>query len=150
MMKKTVPNDVQAQADAAKIAELVNDLQRTRADFENYRKQVEIQKENAISATKLATAYKLLPLLDDISRALTTYPELAPLAKSLEKTLEGLNLQKIDSNPGTEFNPDLHDAITVEDGEGTREVIAETLRDGYYYGGEVLRPAMVKVKRVVD
>ena len=147
-MKKTVPNDEKAQADAAKIAELVNDLQRTRADFENYRKQVEIQKENAISATKLATAYKLLPLLDDISRALTTYPELAPLAKSLGKTLEGLNLQKIDSNPGTEFNPDLHDAITVEDGEGAREVIAETLRDGYYYGGEVLRPAMVKVKRV--
>lgn len=147
-MKKTIPNDEKAQADAAKIAELVNDLQRTRADFENYRKQVEIQKENAISATKLATAYKLLPLLDDISRALTTYPELAPLAKSLEKTLGGLNLQKIDSNPGTEFNPDLHDAITVEDGEGAREVIAETLRDGYYYGGEVLRPAMVKVKRV--
>lgn len=147
---KKVPNDVQAQADAAKIAELVSDLQRTRADFENYRKQVEIQKENAISATKLATAYKLLPLLDDISRALTTYPELAPLAKSLEKTLTDLNLQKIDSNPGTEFNPDLHDAITVEDGEGAREVIAETLRDGYYYGGEVLRPAMVKVKRVVD
>lgn len=149
-MKKTVPNDVQAQADAAKIAELVNDLQRTRADFENYRKQVEIQKENAISATKLATAYKLLPLLDDISRALTTYPELAPLAKSLEKTLTDLNLQKINSTPGTDFNPDLHDAITVEDGEGTREAIAETLRDGYYYGGEVLRPAMVKVKRVVD
>ena len=147
---KKVPNDVQAQADAAKIAELVSDLQRTRADFENYRKQVEIQKENAISATKLATAYKLLPLLDDISRALATYKELAPLAKSLEKTLTDLNLQKIDSNPGTEFNPDLHDAITVEDGEGTREVIAETLRDGYYYGGEVLRPAMVKVKRVVD
>lgn len=130
--------------------ELLNDLQRTRADFENYRKQVEIQKENAINATKLATAYKLLPLLDDISRAIATYEELAPLAKSLEKTLTDLNLQKIDSNPGTEFNPDLHDAITVEDGEGTREVIAETLRDGYYYGGEVLRPAMVKVKRVVD
>lgn len=147
MIKKPAMNE---KADAAKIAELVNDLQRTRADFENYRKQVEIQKENAISATKLATAYKLLPLIDDVSRALATYPELAPLAKSLEKTLTDLSLQKIDSNPGTEFNPDLHDAITVEDGEGTKEVIAETLRDGYYYGGEVLRPAMVKVKRVVD
>ena len=51
------------------------------------------------------------------------------------------------SEVGTEFNPDFHDAMTVE-GEGEKEVIAETLRPGYFYGEEVLRPAMVKVKRV--
>lgn len=128
-----------------KITELTNDLQRTRADFENYRKQVEIQKHNAENAAKLATVYKMLPLLDDLDRAISTYAELAPLAKSLEKTLKDLNLQKIDSNLGTEFNPDLHDAISMEDGDGEKEVIAETLRPGYYYENEVLRPAMVKV-----
>lgn len=139
-MKKTDENQ-------AKITELTNDLQRTRADFENFRKQVEIQKENEKATTRLATVYKVLPLLDDIDRALSTYQELAPLQKSLEKTLKDLNLAKIDSHEGTEFNPDLFEAVLVE-GDGEKETIAETLRPGYYYEDEVLRPAMVKVKKI--
>lgn len=131
-----------------KITELTNDLQRTRADFENYRKQVEAQKQSAENAAKLATVYKVLPLLDDIDRAIATYQELAPLAKSLEKTLSELSLAKIDSAEGADFNPDLHDAISMDDGDGAKEVISETLRPGYYYGKDVLRPAMVRVKRV--
>lgn len=130
----------------AKIAELTADLQRTRADFENYRKQTEIQKENEKKSARLATVYKVLPLLDNLDRAIATYEELKPLEKNLEKTLKELNLTKIDSNQGTEFNPDLHDAMMVE-GEGEKEIIAETLCPGYYYESEVLRPAMVKVKR---
>lgn len=136
-----------ASPEDAKYAELVADLQRTRADFENFRKQSDLQKETAKSATRLATVHKLLPLLDDIDRALATYPELAPLKKSLEKTLVDLKLTRIDTAPEAEFNPDLMDAVMVE-GDGDREVVAETLRPGYYYESEVLRPAMVKVKRV--
>lgn len=130
-----------------KITELTNDLQRTRADFENFRKQVDNQKENERKATRLATVYKVLPLLDDLDRAIAAYEELKPLEKSLTKTLGELELKKIDSNEGVEFNPDLFEAVMVE-GEGEKEVVAETLRPGYYYGGEVLRPAMVKVKRI--
>lgn len=134
--------------DETKIAELTNDLQRTRADFENYRKQVEMQKENEKNATKLATVYKILPLLDDLDRAMGIYEnELAPLKKSLEKALKELGLSKIVSEAETEFNPDLMEAVMV-DGEGEKEVVDETLRPGYYYGGEVLRTAMVKVKRI--
>ncbi|MEE0888206.1 MAG: nucleotide exchange factor GrpE [Candidatus Saccharimonadaceae bacterium] len=129
------------------ITELTNDLQRTRADFENFRKQVDLQKANDRKATKLATVYKALPLLDDIDRAISTYAELAPLTKSLEKTLKDLSLSKINSVQGTEFNPDIHDAVMVE-GDGDKEIIAETLRPGYYYEGEVLRPAMVRVSKM--
>lgn len=135
-----------AAAAQQKISELTSDLQRTRADFENYRKQVESQKEAAKKMSQLATVYKVLPLLDDIDRAIISYQQLAPLAKSLEKTLKDLKLAKIASQEGTEFNPDLHDAVMVE-GDGDEEVIAETLRPGYYYEGEVLRPAMVKVAK---
>ena len=131
----------------AKIVELTNDLQRTRADFENFRKQVEIQKENEKKAIRLATVYKMLPLLDDLDRAIASYDELSPLQKSLEKTVHELGLLKIDSSEGAEFNPDLHNAVMVE-GDGEKEVIAETMRSGYYYDGEVLREAMVKVKKV--
>ncbi|MBQ3474027.1 nucleotide exchange factor GrpE [Candidatus Saccharibacteria bacterium] len=138
-MKKEVKNE-------EIVAELTADLQRTRADFENFRKQVEIQKENEKNAVKMATVYKFLPLLDDLERAFLSYEELKPLSKSLDKTLVELGLTRIDSSQGVEFNPDLHEAVMVE-GEGEKEVVSETLRPGYYYEKEVIRPAMVKVKR---
>jgi len=130
-----------------KITELTGDLQRTRADFENYRKQIEAQKENEKKAVRFATIYKILPLLDDLERGILSYAELAPLSKSFEKTLKELGISRISSEVEVEFNPDVHEAVMAE-GEGEKEVIAETLRPGYYYEGEVLRPAMVKVKRV--
>ena len=144
---KNLKVEVDASEVEKQIAELTNDLQRTRADFENFRKQVEVQKENAKKMAQLATVYKILPLLDDLDRAIGSYKELTPLAKSLEKTLKELKLVKIASGEGTEFNPDLHDAVMVE-GDGEKEIIAETLRPGYYYEGEILRPAMVKVRKI--
>ncbi len=132
-----------------KITELTNDLQRTRADFENYRKQVEAQRAQAMSVAKYATVEKFLPLIDDIDRAISAYPEqLKPLEKSFTKTLQSLNLAKINSQEGTEFNPDYHEAVSVEDEGGDVEVIAETLRPGYLYDGNVVRAAMVKVKKI--
>ena len=131
----------------AKILELTNDLQRTRADFENYRKNVEKDRESAKKLAKYATVQKFLPLLDDLERAIATYPELAPLAKNFEKSLSGLGLTKMETGPSTEFNPELHEAVMSE-GDGEKETIAETLRTGYLYEGEVLRPAMVKIKLV--
>lgn len=130
----------------AKIAELTNDLQRTRADFENYRRQVEMQKIQYGNVVKNTTIMKVLPLIDDIDRAISANESLKPLEKSLEKTLKELNLERVESKVGTAFNPDIHDAIMVE-GDGEKEIIAETLRAGYRYDGELIRPAMVKVEK---
>ena len=130
----------------AKVEELTNDLQRTRADFENYRRQVEQQKLQYGNVVKNTTVMKLLPLIDDIDRAIAANENLQPLAKSLEKTLKELGLERIETAAGTPFDPDLHEAVMVE-GEGEKEVIAETLRAGYRYDGELIRPAMVKVTR---
>ncbi len=132
-----------------RITELTNDLQRTRADFENFRKQVESQRTQAMAVAKYATVEKFLPMLDDIDRAIAAYPDqLKPLEKNLQKTLKSLNLEKINSKEGTEFNPDFHEAISVDDEGGELEVISETLRPGYLYDGNVVRAAMVKVKKV--
>lgn len=136
---------VESEADK-QIKELIADLQRTRADFENYRKQIELQKENERKAARLATVYKVLPLIDDLNRAVMSYQELKPLEKSLDKTLNELGLKKIDTSEGVEFSPDLMEAVMVE-GDGEKETVAETLRQGYYYEDEVLRPAMVRVYR---
>ena len=143
-----VPANEAASVSGSVVAELLADLQRTRADFENFRKQVDLQREHAKTAAVNATVLKFIPLIDDIDRALAAYPEqLTALSGSFAKTLSSLDLAKIDTTPGVDFNPDLHEAVSMADGDGDREVIAETLRPGYLYQGQVLRPAMVRVKR---
>lgn len=148
-MKNTPKESAEIIKLTAEKEELLSDLQRTRADFENFRKQVDLQKEQVKKLAQDATVMKLLPLIDDMSRAISANPEvLAPVAKTLEKTMGELKLQKIETSENTEFNPDFHDAISMDEGDGEKEVIAEELRPGYLYNGEVLRPAMVRVKRV--
>lgn len=140
------------------VDELTADLQRTRADFENYRKRTEMEKVAARAAGQSATILKLLPVIDNIERAVAYTPEelkdnkwaqgIAGLVKNLEKSLESLNLKRIEAEPGTEFNPDFHEAIQFdEDAEGDKEVIAEVLQAGYTLGGQPIRHAMVKVTR---
>jgi len=145
----TNPKTDQKTADLnTKLAELTADLQRTRADFENFRKQTELQKRQYGESIRFSTVSKFLPVLDDLERAISAYPELKPLEKTFNKTLSDLKLQKIDSRPSIEFNPDLHEAISFEEtSDGNRELISETLRPGYILDGETLRPAMVKVTR---
>jgi molecular chaperone GrpE len=71
------------------------------------------------------------------------------LSKHLEKSLDGLNLRRIDASTGVAFDPDLHEAIQFdEDATGDVEVIAEELQPGYLLGGKPIRHAMVKVTRV--
>jgi molecular chaperone GrpE len=70
------------------------------------------------------------------------------LVKNLEKSLESLNLKRIDAKPGTAFDPELHEAIQFdEDATGDAEVIAEELQAGYTLNGHPIRHAMVKVTR---
>lgn len=140
------------------IGELTADLQRTRADFENYRKRVEQEKTAARTAGQASAILKLLPVIDNIERAITHTPAdlqdnkwaqgIAGLVKHLDKALEGLNLKRIAATPGTAFDPELHEAIQFdEDAEGEHEVIAEELQPGYLLGGHPIRHAMVKVTR---
>ena len=140
------------------IVELTADLQRTRADFENYRKRVEAEKVAARETGKAGAIMKLLPIIDTIERAVVYMPDdlkdhkwaqgISGLVKNLDKALESLDLKRIDAKKGVEFNPDLHEAIQFdEDAEGDKEVIAEELQAGYTLGGSPIRHAMVKVTK---
>ena len=143
---------------AQQIAELTLDLQRTRADFENYRKRADAEKVAAREAGQANAILKLLPVIDNIERAIAYTPEelkdntwvqsVANLVKHLEKSLEGLNLARIDAKKGTVFNPEIHEAIQFdEDATGEHEVIDEELQAGYTLNGHVIRHAMVKVTK---
>lgn len=140
------------------IAELTADLQRTRADFENYRKRVEVEKTAAREAGQSAAILKLIPVIDNIERAVVHIPEdlkenkwaqgVAGLAKNLEKSLDALNLKRIEAKSGDVFNPELHEAIQFdEDAEGETEIIEQELQAGYTLNGRPIRHAMVKVTR---
>lgn len=140
------------------VGELTADLQRTRADFENYRKRVELEKSAAREAGQSAAIMKLLPVIDNIERAISHMPAelqedkwaqgVAGLVKNLEKSLSSLNLARIDATVGSDFNPAFHEAIQFdEDAEGEKEVIAEELQSGYTLSGQPIRHAMVKVTR---
>jgi len=152
--KKTKQEIAQEQ----QVAELTLDLQRTRADFENYRKRVEQEKQSARESGQASTILKLLPVIDNIERAIAYTPEelkdnswvqsVAGLVKHLEKSLESLNLKRIDAKPGVAFDPELHEAIQFdEEATGDKEVIAEEMQAGYILNGQPIRHAMVKVTR---
>lgn len=159
MPKKNTPNTEDMQNEyEQQLGELTLDLQRTRADFENYRKRVDAEKSAAREAGQSSAILKLLPVVDNIERAIAYTPDelkdnkwvqgVSGLVKNLEKSLEGLNVARIDAKVGTEFNPELHEAIQFdEDATGETEVIAEELQGGYTLNGRVIRHAMVKVTR---
>ena len=140
------------------IGELTQDLQRQRADFENYRKRVEVEKEQAKQTGKTQAVMKLLPVIDNIDRAVAHLPAelqgnawadgVVKLSKHLDKMVGDLSLEKIAIIPcETLFDPSLHEAIQMDDTEGDTEVVAEELQTGWKLGDTVIRPAMVKVTR---
>ena len=99
-----------------------------------------------------------MPIVDDIERATAHIPEnltddtwvqgVASLAKKLESSLEKLDVKRINAEPGVDFNPDLHNAIQMDEGaEGEHEVVAEELQAGYTLDDQPIRHAMVKVTR---
>jgi len=138
-----------------KLQELTADLQRMRADFENYRKRVDIEKAQLSELTKAATIMKLLPIIDTIERAVAHAPAdlvqdkwaqgVVALGKNLDKSLGELELVRIEAAQGTPFNPNLHEAVMMDATEGEHEIILEELRAGYTMNGQVVRPSMVKV-----
>jgi molecular chaperone GrpE len=140
------------------IADLTADLQRTRADFENFRKRVDGEKQQAMERGEAKTALKLLPVIDTIERAILHIPDdiaehswvqgVAGLIKQLDKSLADMGIARIDAKPGTPFDPELHQAVQMDEtAEGPEEVVAEELQSGYTLAGVPIRHAMVKVTR---
>lgn len=156
--KKRKKTDKEVDQLTQQVVELTSDLQRTRADFENYRKRTEADKAATYQHGQSAAILKLLPVIDTIERSISYMPKelendkwaqgVSGLVKNLEKSLDTLNLRRINATKGTDFNPDVHEAIQFdEDATGDKEVIEEELQAGYTLNGHPIRHAMVKVTR---
>jgi molecular chaperone GrpE len=122
----------------------LDQLLRTRADFDNYRKRiVKQQSEHELRAAE-ALVEKLLEPLDTFDMAVTHGQGFEQARDMLVGVLTKEGLERIDP-AGKPFDPNEADAVAHEDGEGG-PVVAEVLRPGYRWKGRVIRPAMVKVK----
>lgn len=136
------------------IKDLTEALQRERADAVNIRRRHEEQMSSLRNYAKAGVIRELLPAIDNLERALKHAPKdleghdyvkgVQGVIKQFEKVLKDIGVERIKA-VGEDFDPQFHDAVSMEEGEGSREVVSEELQAGYKLGDEVIRPAMVKV-----
>jgi molecular chaperone GrpE len=136
----------------ARAAEYLDQLQRLKAEFDNYRKRTAKEREVWFVQAQAELAEGLLPVLDDLRRAReheaageTAESEGRRLIlKRFEDTLERLGLETQDAEPGREFDPEQHDAVMAEPSADVPEgTILRVLEPGYVFRGRLLRRSRV-------
>jgi len=138
----------------AQAASYLEDLQRLKAEFENYRKRMVREQTGMVERASASIVERLLPILDNFELALMA----ADRTKDYESMVRGVEmvygellevlkregLERIDSLHKP-FDPELHEAVMHAEGQGDEIVVLDEMRPGYKLGGRVIRPAMVKV-----
>ncbi len=146
------PSEVQRQRD-----DYYDRLLRKTAEFDNYRKRTERDRQAVTEAAAASIITELLPLMDDLERALKADagPEGAEayrrgvelIHQQLNEILRKRGVRAIDA-VGADFDPHYHQAVVHEPAEGRREgEVIEEFRRGYMLGDRLLRPSMVKVAK---
>ena len=131
-----------------RVAELTADLQRVHAEYANYRKRVDRDRELTRTNAIGSVLGELLSALDDVERA-RQHGELdgafKSVGESLETTVARLGLEKFGA-PGEPFDPNVHEALTHEASDEVSEpTVVSVYQPGYRYAERVLRPARVAV-----
>ena len=149
--------DLQAELEEAQAqaAEYLDGWQRARAEFANYKKRVEAEREELRRAGNETLLLKLLPVVDDFERAFQTLPEetadrpwvngITMILRKLQVILESEGVVSIEA-VGQPFDPQRHEAVIQEEtGDHPDGYVMAEVRRGYRLGERVLRPALVKV-----
>ena len=143
---------IRAQAD-----EYLDGWQRSRAEFANYKKRIEREQEDARARTTAGVITKILPIADDLERALRDRTDaddsgawaagIELIHRKLTALLEAEGVEPIPAE-GEVFNPELHEAVTYEANDDHNEgQVIEVIQQGYRLGERVLRPARVRVAK---
>ena len=141
------PEDEAREMDA-RVAELTADLQRLQAEYLNYKRRVDRDRDLVVQNAKLSVLTALLPALDDVDRA-REHEELSggfkAVAESLERVVAGAGLEKFGAQ-GDEFDPRLHEALMHgHSAEVTTTVCDKVFQAGYRMGDRIVRAAKVTV-----
>jgi molecular chaperone GrpE len=142
----------EAQAEAARN---LDGWQRTQAEFANARKRFDKQRAEIYIGANVDLVGKILPLIDDLERALDSAPAemrespwvsgIALVYRKMLATLEEMNVQPIPA-VGQPFDPNLHDALSQEPSdEYDSGLIIREMRRGYRLGERIIRPSLVAV-----
>lgn len=137
----------------AKFDELNDRYLRMAAEYDNFRKRSQREREQAYTDAVSRAVTALLPTYDNLERAIKAETADAEYKKGVEMTmtqltesLKGLNVTVIEASAGTTFDPNFHNAVMhVEDESLGENVIAEVFQQGFQIGDKVIRHAMVKV-----
>ncbi len=131
---------------AAERDEFREAFMRVKADFENYKKRSAKEHAERVARAAEQLVTELLPVLDGCDAAIAQgASDVEPIARSLLDVLEKSGLERLDP-VGAPFDPELHEAVLHEPGDGGEPVVVETMRTGYAWKGRVVRAAMVKVR----
>ncbi|HUG15283.1 MAG TPA: nucleotide exchange factor GrpE [Thermomicrobiales bacterium] len=141
----------QLKADAA---EMLDSLQRARAEFANYRRRIEAEQTRLRERATEQLLSRLLPVVDDFDRALRSVPEeiasngwfegIRLVERKLWHAVESEGVSVMES-VGQPFDPSRHEAIMVDEGADAADTVVEEFQRGYMINDRVIRPAMVKV-----
>lgn len=143
--------------DLVESEELKNQLIRLQADFSNYKKRMEKEREGYIDLGVKKLALDILPVIDNLERALKSIEEYANddgifkginlIDDQLLEVLAKNNITEIKAN-GEKFDPNLHHAVAMVDSEDLEsDMIVDVLQKGYQINESVLRPSMVRVSK---
>jgi molecular chaperone GrpE len=141
-------DDVELRSLQALLDERTGDLQRLKAEFDNYRRRVERDRQAMAEQAVAGVLLHLLPVLDDVDRA-REHGEVTggfkSVADALDASLGKLGLERY-GDPGDPFDPMLHEAVTHQhSAEVTEPTCVAVMRPGYRFAERLLRPAMVAV-----
>jgi len=134
--------------------EYLNDLKRIAADFENYRRRAARDQESLVARAHERLVKELLPVLDDLERALEAAAEheeakledgVRLVHRELSQALAKEGLVEIETNG--RFDPHVHEALLSQPSEADEGTVVEVIQKGYRLGDRVLRPARVVISQ---
>jgi molecular chaperone GrpE len=131
-----------------KIDELTSDLQRLQAEYVNYKRRVDRDRDLVTENARVSVLTALFPVLDDLDRA-RQHGELEggvkAIAENLERIVAGVGLEKFGAS-GDEFDPTIHEALMHgHSAEVTTTTCDTVVQPGYRIGARIIRPALVTV-----
>ncbi len=150
--KKKSKKDSEIEALKTELKLKNDQLMRTAAEFDNFKKRTEREKASVAEFAKASLIKKLLPILDNIDRASASDKDSADYIKGIEMIVKqfetiatDLGIEEI-AKAGDQFDPNFHEAVMhIEDESYEENVITDVLQKGYKIGDTVIRAAMVKV-----
>ena len=152
MSTEVKPLEAQLEEEREKAQAYLASWQRAAADYQNFKRRVEQERSEVAQMANVAMLINLLPLVDDLERALgnvdshlaglTWLDGIRLIHRKFQALLEMNGVTEIPAD-GQAFDPNLHEAVMFSDGEEGK--VTSVVQKGYMLGGRVLRPAMVVV-----